>query len=90
MKPHKHAELIKAWADGDEIERFSKIDNSWHYMEEPDWDKDYEYRVRPKVFQEWYATIDGVYRTEKSIYKANIKVWFDKETGELKSAEVLK
>jgi hypothetical protein len=28
MKPHKHAELIKAWADGAEIERktFDKED----------------------------------------------------------------
>ena len=29
MKPHKHAELIKAWADGAEIEQRMYVKNSW-------------------------------------------------------------
>lgn len=27
--PHKHAEIIKAWADGAIIERFSKMQDAW-------------------------------------------------------------
>ena len=48
MKPHKHAELIKAWADGAEIERLSKIDGTWYSLYEPEWDEDYEYRIKPE------------------------------------------
>ena len=47
MKPHKHAELIKAWADGATIEgkwsgRF------WEVEKNPAWDVDVEYRIKPE------------------------------------------
>ena len=29
-KPHVHAELIKAWADGAEVEVFSFDNNNWN------------------------------------------------------------
>ena len=47
-KPHKHAELIKAWADGAEIEIYSKINNEWIGMPFPDWHIDMEYRIKPE------------------------------------------
>ena len=65
MKPHKHAELIKAWADGAEIERYwtdSKTGNQfWLIDNEPMWEEWEEYRIKPdpetdpepKVETEW-------------------------------------
>ena len=46
MKPHKHADLIKAWADGAEIQVL--IDNNWHDAASPCWDFGCEYRAKPK------------------------------------------
>ena len=49
MKPHKHAELIKAWADGATIQMKSKVDGGWWDVpfNNPDWDENYEYRIKP-------------------------------------------
>ena len=44
MKPHKHAELIKAWADGAQIER-RYSDCYWTVVEQPVWNPDSEYRI---------------------------------------------
>ena len=45
MKPHKHSELIKAWADGAEIQ----IKNSFGdwVATDPLWSEHYEYRIKP-------------------------------------------
>ena len=53
MKPRKHADLIKAWADGAEIEtkyvgsrvhgRWEPFDGLWPQCEE-----DWEYRIKPE------------------------------------------
>ena len=48
MKPHKHAELIKAWADGATIQRKSKVDGNWWDEDDPDWEEAYEYRIKPE------------------------------------------
>ena len=50
MKPHKHAELIKAWADGATIQMKSKVDGGWWDVpfNNPDWDENYEYRIKPE------------------------------------------
>ena len=47
MKPHKHAELIKAWADGAEIEFYTE--GKWIKTETPKWDWGLTYRIKPKV-----------------------------------------
>ena len=50
MKPHKHAELIKAWADGAKIER---LDNyTWIDDIEPIWYLNWEYRIKPEPKQD--------------------------------------
>jgi hypothetical protein len=46
MKPHKHAELIKAWADGAVIQR-QLADGTWEDRYHPDFRYDLEYRVTP-------------------------------------------
>lgn len=48
MRPHKHAELIKAWADGAEIQRFSNNRECWVDVYNPAWDKFCEYRIKPE------------------------------------------
>jgi hypothetical protein len=86
MKPHKHAELIKAWADGAEIEVFSLSTNEWvDAGNSPNWFTGANYRIKPEPKHDYY--------TKHIAYKARIysvKLCFDGETGELKSAEVLK
>lgn len=94
MKPHKHAELIKAWADGAELQ--FKLGGEWYTFRNGTWNEDVEYRIKPEPKPDYY--------TKHIAYKAriysegdmhpptmpNLKLCFDAETGELKSAEVLK
>lgn len=49
-KPHKHAALIKAWADGAEIQvRTSRSKNpEWLDVETPRWEQQMEYRIKPE------------------------------------------
>jgi hypothetical protein len=56
--PHKHAALIKAWADGAEIEYFyrgysaeGKIVEKWvHLLAAPCWTPSIQYRIKPETF----------------------------------------
>lgn len=48
MKPHKHAELIKAWAEGAEIEVYSESFGKWVLQEHPSWGLFLNYRVKAK------------------------------------------
>lgn len=48
-KPHKHAEVIKAWAEGEEIQFF--YDEQWMDLPKsmvPTFSEKIEYRVKPK------------------------------------------
>lgn len=47
MKPHKHADLIHAWAGGAQIEMKTK---TGHWLQTyPLWDEEIEYRIKPEV-----------------------------------------
>ena len=90
-QPHKHAELIKAWADGAVIQ--IKLQNgNWEECATwgVSWDPDYEYRIKPEpkpdVVRELFVTEDEVYF---HLQRKNLTLTFDGETGKLKSAEVL-
>ena len=94
MKQHKHAELIKAWADGAEIQVFKST--GWETLPQPYWSDICEYRIKPEPKPDYY-TKHIAYKSR--IYSEgdrhpptmpNLKLCFDGETGELKSAEVLK
>lgn len=98
MKPHPHAELIKAWADGAEIEYRAKLaQDIWCPMTQACWDLDWvEFRIKPEpkpdVVREYWVTKDAVsqlFTFQKSPLKNNLKLTFDGETGKLKSAEVI-
>lgn len=51
--PHVHAELIKAWADGAEIEHQNPGEGTWHLIKNPSWWENKKYRIKqqpkPKV-----------------------------------------
>ena len=49
-KPHKHAELIKAWADGAEIQMYLHTLDKW-IDTRPEWLVDIDYRIKPKEKQ---------------------------------------
>ncbi|UOF77716.1 hypothetical protein [Caudoviricetes sp.] len=96
MRPHKHAEIIKAWADGAEIQ--AKSDNVWLDCRNPEWFHNAEYRIKPEqrsdivyygVFDmDFGFTTDGCFTKSKDAGD-QIKLTFDGKTGKLKSAEVL-
>ena len=103
MKPHKHAELIKAWADGATIEARCVVPNEigeWKTFTNPNWDVPYaQYRIKPEPkpdvvcfsgvrYEKDYEEIQ--WQENETKYMSNLKLTFDGETGELKSAEVLK
>ncbi len=56
MKPHKHADLIKAWADGAKIQYKNTYLGRWFDNTTPIWEDHLEYRVKPREFIEgrWY------------------------------------
>jgi hypothetical protein len=100
MKPHKHAELIKAWADGAVIEaRYLKATGWTDWKEEVGgfiwYFEGAKYRIKPEPMPDvtYYFEVDrrkNVYQIDTIAGEANFTLTFDGETGKLKSAEVLK
>lgn len=96
MKPHKHAEVIKAWADGAAIEvRGEFTDYQWWTFQAdyvPSWSAKNEYRIKPEPkpdeirYFKITAGANLIYAIKET---ANIKIIWDGETGKLKDAEVL-
>lgn len=102
--PHKHAELIKAWADGAEIEWLNR-DGSWLFVNSPGWGANEEYRIKsepkPDVVirtgiellgdenEFVYANLRSHQDISTSPFIDHIKLTFDGETGKIKSAEVI-
>lgn len=94
--PHKHAALIKAWADGAEIE-FRFIGEEWAPLNRQFWDagENAECRAKPEpkpdtVSFAW-ASKHGIGIKNQTPWGGinNVKLTFDGETGKLKAAEVL-
>ena len=91
--PHKHAELIKAWADGAEIEKQTNT-GEWFIDFEPDWYEYSYYRIfqkpQPDITKYLFVSTqscDSITDIKYSL--SNLKLTFDGETGKLKSAEVI-
>ena len=101
-KPHKHAELIKAWADGAEIEFFENVCHAWLdcTKNKPTWDDSTSYRIKEKRLRDYEVeTAAAMVFSEGTLQPCvafvygktyNLKLIFDRHTHELKSAEVLK
>lgn len=60
MSKHKHAEVIKQWADGATVEAFSTDEGVWVTLHAPFyWNEQHEYRVKPaKVYPVTQMTRD--------------------------------
>jgi hypothetical protein len=100
MKPHKHAELIKAWADGAEIEcRDCRV---WYHAKDPRWQEDMEYRIKPKTkpdIEKFFLLesnpilglrLNEISGFQKQPHEDWIRIVFDGETAKMKSVEILK
>lgn len=101
--PQKHAELIKAWADGAEIEWYDDTprEHRWKSCGRIFWwDDRFQYRIKPEPkpdvvrytvyeYNPNNETTFGGIPTKGIESFTNIKLTFDGETGKLKSAEVL-
>ena len=102
--PHKHAALIKAWADGATIQyRVSEVAD-WHDASTPCWHPARAYRIKPEPKPDvvFYSSIpltgpaecDGgiaylLFLSKRRVPGNNMKVTIDGETGQLKAAEIL-
>jgi hypothetical protein len=86
---HKHADLIHAWADGAEIE-FRLVSGDWRHTDEPAWKWDTVYRIKPKPDIISFLCVLDPSGIVFGMVGANLKLTFDGETKQLKSAEVLK
>jgi hypothetical protein len=90
--PHKHAELIKMWADGHEIQRYSRCNECWVDDPCPTWHVDSKYRRKPKPDAVRYIAVNlikATFMTDHRTGTDNLKLTFDGDTGKLKAAEVL-
>jgi hypothetical protein len=85
----KHAELIKAWADGAEIEVFDK--KAWRESKFPSWNDDLSYRIKPepvKVVR--YLVVDNAFTLNGFYGENNANLRLTLIDNELVAAEVLK
>ena len=83
--PRKHAELIKLWADGAEVEVCNS--GEWTLATSPAWSPYKEYRIKPKpdVYKWFILTLSGFMHTTADL--ATVMATFDGETGTLKTVE---
>jgi len=96
--PHKHAELIKAWADGAEIE-IKCIDGSWGFRPNPWWSTDEEYRIKPEPKSDYSHTKIILRRNQSGeivtsefggYEEDSVKITYSGETGEPIKVEICK
>ncbi len=52
--PHKHAEVIRAYADGATIEYFDDADEVWYVIDNPSFHDSVKYRVQPETKKHKY------------------------------------
>jgi len=93
--PHKHAELIKAWADWSEIEFRLDENDKWEKVKNPQWINEFQYRIKPEPKPDMVQ----FYRIEKECnsfavtrdqrISDNLKLTFDGNTNKLIKAEVI-
>lgn len=92
--PHRHADVIKAWADGAEIQYKNEGMLEWCTCDKtPFWNPLCNYRIKPEPKPDRYQyaaiTDESVKWYFSPILGANTKFTFDGETGKLKNVEML-
>ena len=90
---HKHAELIKKWADGALIEQ--KIYTEWVACDKPTWDVNSIYRVRQES-QDFAVSANVIFEQTSSGYLKfsiygdhNVDFIFDGNSKKLKAVNLL-
>jgi hypothetical protein len=74
-QPHKHAALIKAWADGADIEFYCESSLEWVGTRNPNWNPDNQYRIKPQPHK-WQKEIDA-FKAGKKIQYLCSGTWMD-------------
>ena len=101
MKYNKHYDLILAWANGAEVEYYRNYGDYkiWVNCTNPVWDENREYRIKPEpktdivlyaysgMAVDNYAYLTSAWAKDNLSKTPNIKLTYDGETNELKSAE---
>lgn len=101
--PHKHSEVIKAWADGAKIEYRLDSGEVWQVSTNPLWVPRFEYRIKPEPKPDRsfviLMTLDTYENSPRYICAnetdsnkglvRNLKLTFDGETCKLKDAKVI-
>jgi hypothetical protein len=97
--PHKHAAIIKQWADGAQIQfkwdAHTRFPDAWSDVKQPTWRSDCDYRVKPEVkpdvvrtfYVNWFD--NWVFRSQYGSRPVNLRLTFDGDTMKLKKAEVI-
>jgi hypothetical protein len=88
----QHYECIVAWAEGKTIQ-FESVHGNWKDVPHPIWDRCVNYRVKPEPKPDYVheATVNAPECPGcRFNNRPNLRMTFDGETGQLKSAEVLK
>ena len=89
---HKHAEVIKAWADGEEVE-YRTFQGDWTLLDIPSPTWSYrEYRVKTKniVLERCLHISELGYLLANAFDTANCRMTFDPITRQLIDVEMLK
>ena len=90
---HKHAEVIKAWADGEGVQFRNTGYSGWTDLTHPNpvWDCD-EYRVKPKniVLERFLHVSELNYLLANAFDKENCRMTFDPITRKLIDVEMIK
>jgi len=78
-KPHKHRDIIIAWADGEDIQ-YSFKGSEWEDTDSPCWETNSEYRIKPEViryrvalFNKTTQTLDGNDKDLEQVWERNPK-----------------
>lgn len=102
--PRKHAEIIKQWADGAQIEYYCTQAEKWQEVDHPIWNITTEYRVKPEVkpdkilygrIEDLGAAIDKawpqvvVYTSNNCKPNLDVEYTIDGNTGKLKSIKMI-
>jgi len=88
LVPHKHAALIKAWADGAKIQRRLHPEDEWIDTGQPNWSSVVAYRVKPVKLPDIikHAYICCGVNSPNNL----VEYVYDNETEKLKSVRIIK
>ena len=80
-KPHVHSEVIKAWADGAEIEYRHDSTHEWRTSDCPQWRLYTEYRIKPQpaIVKKYtfYDRIEKFVENNDNLNHMTPQIWYD-------------